>query len=114
MDNKVLDLLKINGIDLNSLLDTSNEVALLESIKEMNERNKTENDKSTGRFEQNILEVEKILEESDSFKDIVDIKKLSDKDYVLQLILSIAQELKTDKDNFRLLADKALKELGGR
>ena len=109
MDNKVHDILEAH--DMSISFDEAE--GMLRRIQEKNKENELKQVEYKTILSENRKEIEKQLSVLGELEDMVDLSRLSDKDYLEQTIVMLGRKLEEDKVKFKQLADRASRELGG-
>lgn len=109
MDNKVYNLLEEYGININ--LDEEEQI--LKRIQELNKENELRQVEYKTIISENRKEIEKQLDKAEGLRELINLDKLEDKEYLKQTIVRLGTLLAENKKIFIKLTDKALRELGG-
>lgn len=108
MDNKVHDLLKEYGIDIS----IKEEEDTLKAIQELNKEHELKQVEYRTIISENRKEIEKQLEKAEELRELIDLDRLEDKQYLEQTIVRLGKKLNEGKEEFKKLTTKALQELG--
>lgn len=92
---------------IETLLNLDNENSKLEDILEANDKNKQQLAVYNNQLETNITAIERLLETYQEGKELIDVERLKDPEYVSEKLSELLDKFQKDKEEFNRYLDKA-------